>query len=195
MMLEGIARLLHWLRAKGDVLYPGSRATYSYIARTQERGSLLDVGCCFGAGTAFLAWSGFKTMGTDVDGVALQMARSLYPWLDWFLTDLSIEPFDDKFDIVIAIESLEHVKDQHAVMKNMLKAAKRKVIITTPNGGLGQSGNQLHEHEPTIDEMFALVAKNEGWRVGKILSVGDFRAVGPGTTASDLYYEIERVVK
>lgn len=193
MMLEGLTRMLYWLRAKGDVLYPGSRATYSRIAEKEEKGSLVDIGCCFGAGTAFLASRGFKTMGIDVDFGALQLARGLYPWLEWYLYDVSREvTYEDRFDLVIALESLEHMEDQEAAMRSMLALAQKKVIITTPNGGLGQSGSRMHTHELSIEEMIALVAQNPPWKITKILVVGTFQLATSDTKCSDIYYEIER---
>ena len=192
MNLIGLDRMKVWLSTKGDVLYPGSRAVYSYVATVEKRGSLLDVGCCFGAGTAYLASRGFNVLGVDVDALSLQMARGLYPWLRWGLFDISSEPSYDVFDVVLAVESLEHMEDEASGVKNILAATTRRAYISTPNGGNGQSGNPQHTHELSINEMLSLVAACPNAKVTKILSVADFQVVLPGSKAGDLLYIIDK---
>jgi len=192
MHREGIDRMLFWLCRKGDVLYPGSRACYSRVVTTEERGSVLDVGCCFGAGTAMLASRGFLTTGIDVDFAALQLARSLYPWLEWVWFDISVEPTQGQWDIVCAFESLEHMQDQQMALTNLVQAARRTVLVSTPNGGLGQSGNRLHTHELSINEFITMLARCKGARLDAILTIPTFAPALPDSRSPDLLYVIRK---
>jgi GT2 family glycosyltransferase len=78
------------------------------------------------------------------------------------------------FDAVIALEILEHLtKDEgHALIRKMETWARKKVIITTPNGYLWQNGydnNPLQEHKSgwSVEELQRLgfkVSGMNGWK-------------------------------
>ena len=191
MKIPAMDRLAKWLVWTGDVLYPNSRTVYEWLARTLEPGTVLDVGCCFGAGTSRIASAGHKTMGVDVEFAAVQMARGLYPELTWWLWDLSVDALSREFDYVIALESFEHMKNQDTAMKNMLACARKRLVITTPNAAETVGKNAEHEHELTQAEMVGLV-EEAGGRVAQVLDAGRLCPVGPDSRCGDLLYDIRR---
>ena len=193
-MLSGLDRMAKWLMRSGDVLFPGSRASYSWLA-THVSGRVLDVGCSFGTGTALIASQHVRTVGIDVDFGSVHMARGLYPWLDWWMWDISKAPIcqTPEYDYVIGVESFEHIRDQRSAMKNMLRAAGLEVIITTPNPAYtgGQSGCPEHTHEFEPKELSELV-RSLGATITHIYEVGTFKEVTDASKSPDLMYVISR---
>lgn len=78
------------------------------------------------------------------------------------------------FDAVICLEVIEHLskEDGHELIRKMETWAKKKILITTPNGYLWQDGydsNVLQEHKSgwTVDELQMLgfkVRGIDGWK-------------------------------
>lgn len=156
MVNETMMRIDKWIRHAGDVMYPLSRIVYDYVFDNEERGSVLDIGCGVGAGIGKLSSVGFRPTGIDIDLYTVQLARGLYPWISFFVYDLSQDPLDDTYDLVLSVESLEHMTNQAMAVRNMIACAKKKVIICTPDGS-HPSENAFHAHELSSDEMQALV--------------------------------------
>jgi len=99
---------------------------------------VLDMGCGYGYGSAYMKILGAKSVtGFDLDSEAIDYAKKHYQ-CDFHVKDLSkpIEGFDNKFDVIISIETFEHIP-RHLVnvyfdnMKRMLKE-NGTVVITTP---------------------------------------------------------------
>jgi SAM-dependent methyltransferase len=100
---------------------------------------VLDLGCGYGYGSAYMKILGAKSVtGFDIDSEAIGYAKKNYPICDFHVKDLSkpIEGFDNKFDTIISIETLEHIP-RHLInvyfdnIKRMLKE-NGTVVITTP---------------------------------------------------------------
>lgn len=158
----GLERLAKWMMMRGDVMYPSSRVVYSLVGRMERPRpgtTLLDVGCCFGVGTAILREAGFTTTGVDVDLCALQMARGLYPWGEWYQWDISKALFSRHYDVVTCFETIEHVVDYESLLRNMLTMCKRRLYLTTPNLALSSGRNPEHVREWEIDEMRHLLER------------------------------------
>ncbi len=82
---------------------------------------------------------------------------------------LKVEFEPASFDAVLCLEVLEHLKKErgYELIKKMQKWARKKIIITTPNGYLWQDyqdGNSLQEHK-------------SGWRAGELKKLG-FKVFG-----------------
>ena len=193
MELPAVGRMVKWLMRSGEVMFPTSRAAYTWASRTLEIGSVLDVGCCFGAGTMVLAERGFKTIGVDTELLAVMMARGLYPWADWETWDVSEHPFRVQFDHVLAMESLEHMDNQLTAMRNMLATAKQTLVITTPNAAVSAGTNPEHTHELTLSEIRDMVTECGDAEIEEVLENGSFEPVGDLLTCGDFYVVIRKV--
>ena len=192
MSYSGLNRMAKWLSRTGDVLYPISRVVYGRLAQTlRPVGSMLDVGCSFGAGTATLAISGFDTTGVDIDHLSLEMARGLYPWLVWEWFDISQDRFRRSFDYVVAIESLEHMNHQREALGNMIAVARRAVVIATPNGAR-QSGNPEHTHELTLTELRQMVEPIAGAWITSIVDSVTGEVINGEPTCASLCVTIQK---
>jgi hypothetical protein len=126
--------------------------------------SVLDLGCGPESGLSQCA-------------IPFSVGVELYePWLiesqgksihsQYILADIRRIDFKPKsFDAVLAIEVLEHLTKQEGceLIRNMEGWAKKKIIVTTPNGYVKKQtpseGNLLQEHK-------------SGWRSGELRQLG-----------------------
>jgi len=84
---------------------------------------VLDLGCRYGALTRVYA-SGNEVVGVDVDREALEHAAKLGIETHWADVDEPL-PFDDaSFDVVVAGELLEHVRDPAALVAEARRALR-----------------------------------------------------------------------
>jgi SAM-dependent methyltransferase len=129
-------------------------------ADLDECESVLDLGCAKG-NLVKIAPTGnrIRYMGLDVYRPYLaEFARTNYAGnisTDWIQGDASHVPFTSRsFAAVVALELLEHLDKNVAlqVVSEMERIAKRKVVITVPNGFVKQSayeGNEFQTHRST----------------------------------------------
>jgi SAM-dependent methyltransferase len=163
---------ISWLRLRSYELRNVLGPVYSRlfpkvndILRTElaDCESVLDLGCGPESGIAQCA-------------IPFSVGVELYePWLiesqrksihsEYILADIRRIDFKPKsFDAVLAIEVLEHLTKQegYELITKMEGWAKKKIIITTPNGYAKQNpseGNLLQEHK-------------SGWRTQELVQLG-----------------------
>ena len=112
---------------------------------TQAR-SLLDVGC--GEGVLTQRWAGRlaprRVVGIDLDDpmIAAEWAKRGAPNLTYLAHRAERLPFaDDEFDLVTAIEVLEHVPDPEHTVAEMARCAGRHVLVSVPREPLWRGLN------------------------------------------------------
>lgn len=92
--------------------------------------SLLDVGCGTGHFTRRFEDAGFAVTALDVDERMLCYARSVSQRSDYVQGDVCALPFADKyFDHCVAITSLCFVADMQLAVSEMLRVARRTVVL------------------------------------------------------------------
>lgn len=127
--------------------------------------SILDVGC--GSDSPIKFYNGkYKTTGIDGYKPSIELSRkkkihNSYKYGDIRKLDKLTQK--DSFDAAIALDVIEHLNksDGYKLLKNMERAAKKRVILVTPNGFIPQHNkeNNLQKHR-------------SGW------SVKDFEKIG-----------------
>jgi 2-polyprenyl-3-methyl-5-hydroxy-6-metoxy-1,4-benzoquinol methylase len=156
----------------------GHRRRLEFIAaRLDERRALnrgtplrvLDFGCGTGVMiTRPLARLGHEVTGLDIDEVSIRRAMRLNtgPALDnltYVAGRLEAQPWEERFDAVIASEVLEHVPDPAAFVAMLARCLKRDglLILTVPNGyGAFEIDSHLFEAFRKIPGSWRLEA---GW--------------------------------
>jgi len=115
--------------------------------------NVLDVGC--GLGHGLLAVRHYlpaaALTGLDFSTVALAHARSLLPAATFVAGDLYATPFaDGAFDLVLCLETLEHVLDPTAALGELrrLCAPGGRVVLTVPNGEIDRWDGHRHFWTP-----------------------------------------------
>jgi len=109
--------------------------------------SALDVGCGEGVLTEqFAQRTGGQVVGVDLDDPKLhsEWARRTRSNLEFRALVGADLPFDkNEFDIVSAIEVLEHVPDPEHTLAEMVRVARRHVLVSVPREPLWRALNML----------------------------------------------------
>ena len=108
--------------------------------------SVLDVGC--GEGVLTYEWArrlgDGRIVGIDLDDPALKVewGGRQRPNLEYRTEEATSLSFaDDEFDMVTAIEVLEHVPDPRATVSEMARVARRHLLVSVPREPLWRGLN------------------------------------------------------
>jgi len=135
-----------WTQLWGDLqrLGPVHRrqreALLKIIAKLNVR-SVLDVGCGSGENLAGLAMAmpQLALSGADVSPEALALAARRVPGAKLQCLDAQKESLAEQFDLVMAIQVIEHLADDVSALRSMGKMAKQWVLVTTMRGRMRKS--------------------------------------------------------
>lgn len=90
---------------------------------------LLELGCGYGEIGAYLAKLGADVTCLDAREEHLKMLRIMYPFLETVQADLDNEwPFKDKFDVILYLGTLYHLKHFEKPLIRACKSAKHLVL-------------------------------------------------------------------
>jgi glycosyltransferase involved in cell wall biosynthesis/2-polyprenyl-3-methyl-5-hydroxy-6-metoxy-1,4-benzoquinol methylase len=131
---------------------------YEWVGRTfcKDR-TVLDVGAGMCSGLEILKSHGASfVQGQDVD----KRLKKLFP--DLIVDDISYID-SNSFDVVTSFDAIEHVLDDKDFFRNLLRIAKRNVIITTPNFARSAARNHFHCREYTIPQFVNTFSPDELW--------------------------------
>ena len=103
--------------------------------------TLLDVGCGQGNKTAYLSSyiGNIKAVGLDSSHTGINLAKQLYAdiknleFIEMNLDDFSSKS-EIKYDIVSALEVLEHIEDWQTLLSKMADICNRYILLTFPTG-------------------------------------------------------------
>jgi len=92
---------------------------------------VLDLGCAAGAITHYLSTFDAEPVGIDLQPLAIERARELFPGLRFEVADATQLPFaDGSFDKAVAADFVEHIEDETFVA---MCAELRRILVP---GGL-----------------------------------------------------------
>lgn len=111
--------------------------------KTLKIGSLLDVGCGTGYITKKLKVNPSISIGCDLDISRIKLAREyIGPDVPLVVANAVKLPFKSSiFDMVTAMELLEHVPNAEALLREIKRVSKDYVLITVPNEPLFRLAN------------------------------------------------------
>jgi SAM-dependent methyltransferase len=125
---------------------------------------VLDVGCRYGALTrAYL--DGNEVVGVDVDRQALAQAARLGIETHWADADAPLPFGDESFDVVVAGELLEHIRDPAGLVAEARRVLRPggRLVASVPNGfrlkhRLRFLAGREPEEDPTHLHLFSAAA-------------------------------------
>jgi ubiquinone biosynthesis O-methyltransferase len=130
------------------------------IIREEKPSKILDVGCGDGALTYLMSMDGPKVVGIDTSPLAIsyarQMTRSLNSQLEFVVGSALQIPFGDAaFDIVTAIDIIEHMDKPDDMIKECRRAVKPGglVVLSTPQRLTETPIDPLHIKEFYANEL------------------------------------------
>jgi len=150
----------------GYVLFPDNQKIYEHIsAKIPKNWTVLEAGCGNGIGTGILAVSQgvCHVFGTDKLESNIKFAKALFPSLFFFTWDIAENPYHEKFDCVVCVETLEHVKDYRSAVKNLIASATKEVWISTPIPDQREfpPTNPYHVRDFSEEEVLDLIGDRE----------------------------------
>jgi len=192
--------LLSTFNKYGYGMFPQQRRIYTLLMLIILRRrsstnpvSVLEAGCGNGLGSAMLESEAKSLVATDRDERSLNFAKELYPWIHFAKWDITEKPWPTKTDMVVCVETVEHLTDINAALGNLVASSGREVWISTPNGKGKQKppANPHHVREYTVAEMQNLLGKATSKSASvSVLSWEDLQPVPEGTEVDPLVYRI-----
>lgn len=135
-------------------------ARYAFAARMAKGRRVLDAGCGSGYGAAKLAQEAQEVLGIDISQGTVDDARQTYKAtnLRFECADcLDIPAADGSFDLVVAFEIIEHLRDWRGFLEQVRRvlAPDGQFVVSTPNrlyyaearAALGPNPFHVHEFE------------------------------------------------
>lgn len=129
----------------------------NYLSNINNRKlDILEVGCGYGYLTYALNSKGHNVIGIDVSGVAIKFALENFG-KSYFKADINqflkiSEGLNKKFDLIIAIETIEHLPNPISFIQkcfNLLREEGR-LILTTPNKNYYKKDNIWRTDLPPV---------------------------------------------
>jgi ubiquinone/menaquinone biosynthesis C-methylase UbiE len=124
--------------------------------------TIADVGCEGAKITAYLSLVGYEMTGIDLDSSMIKYVQGLlrknnYNFnINFIVGDIYKLPFSDNyFDCVISSEAIEHLKNPKRGIDELVRIAKKQVIITTPVlYSFNHFDHKQHFDDQDIEELF-----------------------------------------
>jgi SAM-dependent methyltransferase len=136
--------------------------------------NVLDVGCGSGGNLASLAQAmpHLTLTGVDVSREALALAAKRVPGGSFRQLDAQKEKLDERFDLVLCNQVIEHLIDDIAALRNMALMAKRWVLVATMRGRMRPSELTIGHFRNYSDIELRAKAESAGLEVVDIFGWG-----------------------
>lgn len=154
-IVNGVRKVAAGLRPFNESVWPGVRndlfvaheSIYHFAASLAEDKQVLDAGCGTGYGSAILGRAARSVLGVDLDGRSVAYARRHFSGgnVSFEVADLQQLSFDERFDLIVASNSLEHLDVPRAFIAGASRALRRQgsLIIAVPPI-YGEADEQAH---------------------------------------------------
>lgn len=113
-----------------NFVYLRDKAIHKEILKYVTSGSCLEIG--FGNGSLIrVLKENFDVYGADISEFAVQKLSQEYDSSHFKVCDIADKeiPFKQKFDVIVAINIVEHLKDPKFALQNIFNALKKKGIF------------------------------------------------------------------
>jgi len=141
-----------------DLIYGEHVVRYLWAAQMVTNKLVLDVACGSGYGSKMLAKKARQVVGVDQDAATIEYAKEYYKTdnNEFVVAKADKLPFGDgHFDVVVSMETIEHVADHEVVGREIKRVLKPDgwLILSTPVKEERGKRNKLHVHEFTRAEL------------------------------------------
>jgi len=127
----------------------GQLAWYQFAAQFCKGHEVIDVGCGLGGGLEALSKEAKTAYGIDLDERLKKENIKIMP-----LSEVASK----SVDTVVCIDVIEHVKEDLDFVEQLLRVARKQVIISTPNYTAGRCRWPYHIREYMPHELVNLFA-------------------------------------
>jgi SAM-dependent methyltransferase len=115
------------------------------MIRPLEFVSVLDVGCGQGSFLQELQseFPNIKPYGIDISSSGVELARKRVPGGRFWVLDITDKFLDEKCDLVVCSEVLEHIPNDVSALQNLRKMSGKYLLVSTPQGRMRQFETQV----------------------------------------------------
>ena len=174
MSINDVDRKLNKIKNVTPVEYTAFVCMHKLIEQLKpEIKNACEVGCGDGDFLLFFEDYGIPILGVDISKESVDIAKSKITKPHVRAEVRDIVDLKDKFDIVFALNVLEHTVDDDACVKNLARLAK-KLVVTVPAHQMLYSTfdkNVGHVRRYGKKDLVALLEKN-GFKVEEVYSMG-----------------------
>ena len=124
----------------GEFFFLGGIKSYEYFSNYVEGKNVLDVGCGYGYGSYLMSWKAKRVIGIDIKRKQIETAQNLYQKNNLEFSSMNVfnlkqEFSGNSFDVVIAREFIEHIKEplEFLQIAHYLLSEEGILILSTPN--------------------------------------------------------------
>jgi 2-polyprenyl-3-methyl-5-hydroxy-6-metoxy-1,4-benzoquinol methylase len=142
---------------------------YKWVSEYVKNKNILDIACGTGFGSMYLAKEGLalKVLGGDCSKSAVQYCKvkhNMFPNLEFSLLDAEKFILDEKKEVIISFETIEHLHHPELLLKNCVNCLTDNGLffISTPVSKKDIDKNPLNPHhliEWNIEEFINMVEK------------------------------------
>jgi 2-polyprenyl-3-methyl-5-hydroxy-6-metoxy-1,4-benzoquinol methylase len=136
---------------------------YQHVSPLAVGKSVLDMGAGMGYGRRIM----------NAAGAMLVECCDLVSLVPWVKVGRIEDYPSSSFDLVVAMDVIEHVEDDVAFLAGMLRVAREAVFFSTPNWNVFHANNVHHRREYTPEELMTLVGSFAGQWTGLSYWGGD----------------------
>lgn len=136
--------------------------------------SVLDVGCGEGSFLKELKQlrPGLKAVGADLSVQAVKMAAQKNPEMEFKVFDLRNGPLNEKYDLLIFSEVIEHVEDDAAALSVLARMTDGYLLLTTLGGRMRRHESQIGHLRNYDPEELCRMIEGSGFNVRKMIQWG-----------------------
>ena len=123
-----------------------------------EFNSVLEVGCGNGMNlmNVVRSYSPSNYAGLDISNEALKRVESILPGGSFFKIDIEKKYLGTKYDMILCCDTLEHLKDDSACLRNISRMSGRFVLVSTLTGKMRKSEKEVgHVRNYTKDNLIS----------------------------------------
>lgn len=150
------------------------RRIVKQIIRPLNFESVLDVGCGQGSLLQELQaeFPRIKPYGIDLSASAVELARRRVPAGRFRVMNITEKSFEEKYDLVICSEVLEHILDDITALQNLRRMTRRYLLISTPQGRMRRFEKQYGHVRNYAPGELVKKLEGEGFMILSVLEWG-----------------------
>ncbi len=103
------------------------------LAKRYASGRVLDAACGCGYGSKILMEAANLVVGVDASAQAIQWAEEHFHGPYFIQASIESEPWSGKFETVVSLETIEHIKDPKPALEAFRSACIGALIVSVPN--------------------------------------------------------------